>query len=679
MKPFRFIFLFLLMSLLFSPSSSFSKEKNGKEINIANMDTTVSPTVDFNKFANGNWIKNTQIPPEYPMWGSFTILANENYDKLKEILDKVKDNTSAPEGSNDQFVGDFYFSGMDSAKIENDGFKPVLADLQKVDEIKNADDFYKMLGRIHLGFSNPFFSFSSSADAKNSEMVIAQIYQDGLGLPNRDYYLQDDGNSKTIRAAYKEFIKKLFSFIEVAPETADKYVDVIMNIETELAKASMTRVEERDPQNTYNKMSLKELSAITPDFNWNLYLNSIGVENPGDINVSQTDFMKVVNKLVKTTPMLDIKIYLKWNIIRFASPYLSSNFVQASFDFYSKTLNGIQSMQPRWKRILGTIDRRIGMSLGQLFVKKYFPPEAKVKSLDLVHNLISVLGERIKRLDWMSDVTKEKAQKKLSAITVKIGYPDKWKSYEGLKIVRDSYYENVLNSTIFDSKKELAKIGKPVDKTEWGMTPSTVNAYYNPSANEIVFPAGILQPPFFDPEADDAVNYGAIGVVIGHEMTHGFDDEGRQFDAKGNLEEWWTKEDEENFNKRAEKVVEQFNSYVAIDTLHVNGKLTEGENIADLGGITISFEAFSHTKQFNEGKKIDGFTPPQRFFLSYANVWRSVLRPQYLTMLVKTNPHSPPNFRINGPLSNFAPFWEAFGAKSGDPLRNPDDKVVKIW
>ena len=679
MKQIKCVFLFLCTAFLFAPSFSFPQDSGGDEINVANMDTTINPAVDFYDYANGNWIKHTPIPAEYPSWGSFSILNNNNYDKLKKILIAAERTTSAPKGSNDQLVGDFYSSGMDSAKIQADGFKPVLPDLKKIDDIKNLNDFYKALSMIHLGFSNPLFSFSSSPDAKNSKMQIAQLYQDGLGMPDRDYYLKDDDNTKTVRTAYKEFIKNIFSLVEKNPDAVSKDVDVIMNIETQLAKASMTRVEQRDPQKTYHKMSLKQLSAIAPDFNWHEYFVAIGVPKPGEINVAQPDFFKEVNHLVSTTPISDLKIYLKWNILRFAAPYLSSPFEEASFNFYSKALNGIQAMQPRWKRVLRTIDRNIGMSLGQLFVKEYFPPEAKKKALDLVHNLISVLGERIKNLDWMSASTKEKALTKLSAIMIKIGYPDKWKSYKGLNIVRGSYFEDVLNSTIFNSKKELAKIGKPVDRTEWGMTPPTVNAYYNPLVNEIVFPAGILQPPFFDPKADDAVNYGGIGMVIGHEMTHGFDDEGRQYDASGNLKDWWTKTDEENFNKRAEKIVEQFDSYIPVDSLHINGKLTEGENIADLGGINISFEAFTHTKEFKEGKKIDGFTPAQRFFLSYANVWRSTSRPQYITMLVKTDPHSPPKYRVNGPLSNFPPFWKAFDVKPGEPMRNPENKIVKIW
>ena len=679
MKHIKLIFIFLLSAFFINPSFSIMKEKGGDEINRANMDTTINPAADFYDYANGNWIKNNPIPAEYPMWGSFVILIENNYDKLKQILAEAEKNSSALKGSNDQLVGDFYNSGMDSVKIEESGYKPVQPDLNEIDNIKNLNDLYAVLGKIHLGYSNPLFAFSSSPDAKNSKMEIASIYQSGLGMPDRDYYLKDDDNTKAIKAAYEEFIKKIFSLIGDDSTTAETNLNTIMNIETELANASMTRVERRNPQKTYHKMSIKQLTEITPDFDWNKYFDAVGIPNPGDLNVAQPDFMKEVNTIIKTTPINDLKIYLKWNVLRFASPYLSSPFEEASFNFYSKALNGIEAMQPRWKRVLRVIDRNIGMSLGQLFVKEYFPPEAKTKALDLVHNLISVLGSRIKNLDWMSEETKEKALQKLSAITIKIGYPDKWKSYEGLNISKDSYFENVLNSTIFDSKKELAKIGKPVDRTEWHMTPPTVNAYYSPLTNEIVFPAGILQPPFFDPDADDAVNYGGIGAVIGHEMTHGFDDQGRQYDADGNLKDWWTKTDEEKFNNRAEKIIEQFNSYVPIDTFHINGKLTEGENIADLGGINISFEAFTNTNEYKKNEKIDGFTPAQRFFLSYANVWRSNSRPQYITMSIKTNPHSPAKFRVNGPLSNFPPFWKAFNVKRGDPMRNPDDKIVKIW
>ena len=679
MKQINSIFLFIVLTFFIGSVLNFPEEKGGNEINRANMDTTINPANDFFDFANGSWIKNNPVPAEYPTYGSFIILIENNYKKLKKILVQAENNSSSVKGDNAQLVGDFYYSGMDSVKIEEDGYKPIQFELNQIDDIKNLDDFYTVLSKVHLGFSNPLFSFSSSPDAKNSKMVIAELYQDGLGMPDRDYYIKDDPNTKSIKAAYVDFIKNIFSLIGEDSTTINSNVQKILNIETNLAKASMTRVERRDPQKTYHKMNIKQLSEITPDFNWEIYFNSIGVPNPGEINVAQPDFFKEVNSIIKTTPLNDLKIYLKWNVLRFASPYLSMPFENASFDFYSKAINGIQAMQPRWKRVLRVVDRNIGMSLGQLFVKEYFPPEAKEKAMKLVHNLISVLGNRIKNLDWMSAATKEKALNKLSAIGIKIGYPDKWKSYKGLDITRDSYFTDVLNSTIFNSKKELAKIGKPVDRSEWHMTPPTVNAYYNPLVNEIVFPAGILQPPFFDPNADDAVNYGGIGAVIGHEMTHGFDDRGRQYDADGNLKDWWTKSDEEKFNQRAEKIIQQFSNYTPVDTLHMNGKLTEGENIADLGGISISYEAFTNTTQYIKGEKIDGFTPAQRFFLSYANVWRSNSRPQYLTMLIKTNPHSPPKYRVNGPLSNFPPFWKAFNVKVGDPMRSPDDKIVKIW
>ena len=679
MKQINSIFLFIVLTFFIGSVLNFPEEKGGNEINRANMDTTINPANDFFDFANGSWIKNNPVPAEYPTYGSFIILIENNYKKLKKILVQAENNSSSVKGDNAQLVGDFYYSGMDSVKIEEDGYKPIQFELNQIDDIKNLDDFYTVLSKVHLGFSNPLFSFSSSPDAKNSKMVIAELYQDGLGMPDRDYYIKDDPNTKSIKAAYVDFIKNIFSLIGEDSTTINSNVQKILNIETNLAKASMTRVERRDPQKTYHKMNIKQLSEITPDFNWEIYFNSIGVPNPGEINVAQPDFFKEVNSIIKTTPLNDLKIYLKWNVLRFASPYLSMPFENASFDFYSKAINGIQAMQPRWKRVLRVVDRNIGMSLGQLFVKEYFPPEAKEKAMKLVHNLISVLGNRIKNLDWMSAATKEKALNKLSAIGIKIGYPDKWKSYKGLDITRDSYFTDVLNSTIFNSKKELAKIGKPVDRSEWHMTPPTVNAYYNPLVNEIVFPAGILQPPFFDPNADDAVNYGGIGAVIGHEMTHGFDDRGRQYDADGNLKDWWTKSDEEKFNQRAEKIIQQFSNYTPVDTLHMNGKLTEGENIADLGGISISYEAFTNTTQYIKGEKIDGFTPAQRFFLSYANVWRSNSRPQYLTMLIKTNPHSPPKYRVNGPLSNFPPFWKAFNVKVRDPMRSPDDKIVKIW
>ncbi len=658
---------------------SFCQHNNGDEINKKDMDTTVSPTVDFFKYADGTWLKNTEIPAAYPAWGSFYILNDENLDKIKNILNGLENRSGFKKGSSEQLVGDFYFTGMDSAKIEQDGYKPIQKDLDAVGAINNLKDFYKELVKVQLGFSNPLFSFGSGADAKNSNMNIAQLWQSGLGMPDRDYYLKDDENTKSTRESYLQLIKKSFMLIGYDEAKAKKTAQSILDLETQLAKASMPRVEERDPHKIYHKMSVKELISLSPEFEWNEYFDVIGVPKPGEINVAQPDFFKEVSNVVKNTPLNTLKAYLEWNIIREAEPYLSSPFVNASFDFFGKVLNGTKEMQPRWKRVLGTINSGIGMELGKLFVKKYFPPYAKKRALQLVHNLMASLKNRIEKLDWMSPETKKAAYVKLAAFTVKIGYPDKWKSYKGLVINRDSYFENVVSASIFNTKKDLAKIGKPVDRSEWDMTPQTVNAYYNPQNNEIVFPAGILQPPFFDPKADDAINYGGIGCVIGHEMTHGFDDEGRQYDAHGNLKDWWTKKDAENFDKRAERIIDQFDNYIAVDTLHVNGKLTEGENIADLGGVNVSFDAFKKTAEYRSGKPINGFTPAQRFFLSYANIWKIKTRPERMRLRVKIDPHSPEHYRVDGPLSNTPGFWAAFDVKPGDPMRMPKDKLVKIW
>ncbi len=674
------VFVFcLLLSAAGIISTAFCQTDNGDEINKKDMDTTVSPTVDFFKYADGTWLKKTEIPAAYPAWGSFYILNDENLDKIKNILAELEKESGFKKGTSEQLVGDFYFTGMDTTKIEEDGYKPIEKDLEAVSEIKNLKEFYKELVKVQLGFSNPLFSFGSGADAKNSNMNIAQLWQSGLGMPDRDYYLKDDNNTKATRESYLQLMKKSFVLTGYDETKAAEAAQSILDLETQLAKASMPRVEERDPHKIYHKMTVKELISLSPDFEWNEYFSLIGVKNPGEINVAQPDFFKEVSNVIKATPLNTLKEYLKWNIIRSAEPYLSHTFEQANFDFYGTVLNGTTVMQPRWKRVLGTVSSSIGMELGKLFVKKYFPPYAKKRALQLVHNLMASLKNRIQKLEWMSPETKKAALVKLASFTVKIGYPDKWKSYKGLVINRESYFGNVLNASIFNTKKDLAKIGKPVDKTEWGMTPQTVNAYYNPQNNEIVFPAGILQPPFFDPKADDAINYGGIGCVIGHEMTHGFDDEGRQYDAHGNMKDWWTNKDAENFDKRAERIIDQFDGYIAVDTLHVNGKLTEGENIADLGGVNVSFDAFKKTAEYKSGKPINGFTPAQRFFLSFANIWKMKTRPERMRLRVKIDPHSPEHYRVDGPLSNTPGFWKAFNVKPGDPMRMPEDKLVKIW
>ncbi len=675
----KFLFAAALLTFIGITGESLAANKPGnKEIKKSDMDTKVNPGVDFYDYANGNWQKNVTIPPQYPMWGTFFELRDNNLDMLHKILLQTQ-KESAKHGSNVQMVGDFFVSGMDTTEIEKLGYSPIVPELKKIDALNNLDDFYKELADIHLGYSNAIFSFSSGADFKDSKMEIAQLDQSGLGLPNRDYYTKEDDHSKKIREQYVQHVRKMFELTGVDSSSALKDANTVMNIETMLAKASLTNVEMRDPKKVYNKMPLSKIEEIAPNFNWSLYLKNLGVSNPGEINVAEPGFVKAVSNMMKEVSLNDWKTYLKWNVIRSSANYLSSPFVQERFDFYGTTLTGSKEMQPRWKRVLQAIDNSIGDQLGQLYVKDYFPPAAKAKAKQIVMNLIHTFGERIKNLDWMSDATKKQALTKLNAITIKIGYPDKWKNYNGLEITKGSYFQNAINSSIFNYRKDLEKIGKPVDKTEWEMTPQTVNAYYEPVNNEIVFPAAILQPPFFDMNADDAVNYGAMGCVIGHEMTHGFDDQGRQFDATGNMRDWWTQQDEENFNKKAELIVEQYDSFTPVDTLHINGKLTLGENIADLGGVNISFNAFEKTKQYKENKPIDGFTPAQRFFLSYANVWKTKAREQMARMLLQVDPHSPGKYRVIGPLSNTPAFWKAFDVKPGQPMMNPKDKLPKIW
>ena len=675
------IFILFNMFILLSCGNSM-EEKNGngvKGFDRSNMDTTVSPAVDFYQYVNGNWIKNNPIPDEYSIWATFTQLAEENNKVLKKILETAAANKDAKQGSNEQKIGDFYFTGMDTVQIEKDGYNPIKPDLKKVSEINSADDLNKVIAELHREGVSALFNFYSNADAKNSDMTIAELSQGGLGLPDRDYYTNDDARSKEVREKYLEHVAKMLMLIGQDSVTAGKNTQTIMNLETRLAKASMTRVERRDPNKTYNKTDLKNLVEANPGFEWNNYFELLGLPDPGDINVSQPGFFKEVSAMMNDVSLDDWKIYLTWKVVDNAAAFLSSDFENQNFEFFSKFLQGSKVLPERWKRVLRSINGGLGEALGELYVKETFPPEAKEKANKIVKNLLEAMGERINALEWMSDSTKIMAMKKLHSFTVKIGYPDKWRDYSKLEIKRDSYAANLLRASEFAIKRDLDKIGKPVDKTEWGMTPQTVNAYYNPSVNEIVFPAAILQPPFFNKDADDAINYGAMGAVIGHEVSHGFDDQGRQFDADGNLKDWWTKIDAERFKERAQKIIDQFDAYEPIDSMHINGSLTTGENIGDLGGLNVAFTAFTKTDEYKNGEKIDGFTPVQRFFLAWAQVWRNNIRPQALMLRLKTDPHSPGKYRVNGPLSNMPEFWKAFDVKEGDPMRNSPDKVVKIW
>ncbi|HVU39119.1 MAG TPA: M13 family metallopeptidase, partial [Opitutales bacterium] len=521
--------------------------------------------------------------------------------------------------------------------------------------------------------------FSNEADPGDSSLEIAGAGQSGLGLPDRDYYFRDDDHSKQIRAQYVAHLAKMFGLAGEAPDVAQAHAAAVMRIETALAQGSRTHADLRDPLANYHKQTADDLWKLTPQFDWQKYFQALGLPPPSAIDVGQPEFFSAFNALINSTPLDDWKAYLRWQLLDSMAPYLSTPFVNEDFEFNGRILTGAQQLRERWQRVLMTIDRNAGEALGQLYVKEYFPPEAKARILELVANLRTALRERIQAVTWMDDPTRAAALQKLDALNVKVGYPDKWIDYSKLALDRASYAGNVLKAREFDARRDLAKIGQPVDRTEWGMTPPTVNAYYDPSFNEIVFPAGILQPPFFDPAADDAVNYGAIGATIGHEMTHGYDDEGRHFDAHGNLKEWWTPESAKRFQERAAAIVKQFDAYTVLDGLHLNGEVTQGENIADLGGLKISWIAFQKALAAKPTGPIGGFTPAQRFFISYAASWRMNQRPEDLRKQVLTNEHAPDKFRVNGPLSNLPEFWAAFDVPAGAPMRRAPADLVNIW
>ena len=681
MKGFSKSFLIVTIGVLMTAFTftGCSDEKESKGLDVENIDFTVEPGQDFYQYAVGNWMANNPIPAEYTRWGSFEELAERNYVILKKMMEETSADSGAEKGSVSQLVGAFYASGMDSAKIEKLGAEPLKPELQKIDNIKNKTDFAKEVARMHMYTSNPLFYFYAGQDAKNSEMVIAQLSQAGLGLPDRDYYLNKDDKSKEIREKYVQHVENMFKLMGQDEKEAKQNAKTVMDIETKLAKASMTRVERRDPKKTYNKMSLAELANNSNGFDWKLYFNTLGLERTDAINVAQPEFMREVGKLTSNESLSNLKTYLKWNLVRSFAYSLSSDFVNERFGFAGTFLNGAEELQPRWKRMINSTNGALGEAVGQVYVKENFPPEAKEKALDLVNNVLAAMEERINNLEWMGEETKKQAIKKLNSLTVKIGYPDEWIDYSNIDISRDNYVQNEMNSNYAAFQRELAKIGNPVDRNEWEMNPQTVNAYFHPLKNEIVFPAAILQPPFFDAEADNAVNYGAIGAVIGHEITHGFDDQGRQYDAEGNIQDWWTKDDEERFNSRTKFLVDQYNEYMPVDTFRVNGELTLGENIADLGGLNVALTALEKANEGKEVEEIDGFTPEQRFFLSWAQVWRNNIRDENLLVRLKTDPHSPGKYRVIGPLVNMPEFYEAFEIRPEDPMARLDTLRVKIW
>ncbi len=671
----RILFSFVLAAVLL-PAISSAQTK--KFIDPANMDLSVKPGDNFYLYANGNWVKNTPVPPSKTRWGSFDKLAEESSQALKGLLEDA----AANPGKNDlvKRVGDFYASAMDTVAIEKLGYQPIKPYLDNIEKLNSRADLLEHINYLRSkSVTGALYNIGVRQDAKDVTKYIIGIGQGGTTLPDRDYYLKKDARNQKIRAEYTNYITKLFALCGFGEAKAAANAATVLQLETAIAQAQMSRVEMRDPVKLYNKFSVDGLSAKTPNMNWQNILTQLGFKTKQDsLIVSNPKFMVFIDSLLGAVPENDLKVYLQWGVLKTSAQYLSKDFVNANFAF-NQVLSGQKEQTPRWQRMSGLIDNQLGDLLGQLYVDKYFNQAAKTRMLELVHNLEASFDSRIKKLDWMSEETKQRALAKLHAFTEKIGFPDKWKNYDGLVIKRDDFLGNLQRCNQWQYQDNVNRLGKPIDKTEWGMTPPTVNAYYNAAKNEIVFPAGILRFPFFDFEADDAINYGGIGAVIGHEMTHGFDDQGRQFDADGNLHDWWTKADADEFKKRADEVVAQYNGYVILDTLHVNGRLTLGENLADLGGLSIAYEAFKNTKQGKSDVKIDGFTPDQRFFLNWAQVWRSNILPEAAAQRILTDSHSPGMYRSNGPLTNIDAFYKAFNVKEGDKMYKAPEKRTKIW
>ena len=648
-------------------------------INPANMDTTVAAGTDFYEYACGGWIKNNPLKPEYARFGTFDQLLENNQEQLRVLIEELSA-TPHEAGSVAGKIGALYAMGLDSTKLNADGVAPIKEELAAINALATKSDVSKMVATLHKEGMAPFFALFVDADEKNSAMNIVQLYQAGIGMGDRDYYLLEDEGSAKMRDAYRAYINKLFTLAGSSPEQADAAVDAVMKIEKAIAEISYGREDLRDSQKNYNKLAYEDFKQIESPLDWDVYFESMGLAGLKELDAKQINFYKDMNKALQNTTVDEQKYYLVFNLLSAAAPYLSDDFVDADFEFYGKVMSGKQEQQPRWKRSLNTVNGALGEAVGEMYVEKYFPASSKEKMLTLVGNLQTALSERINGLEWMSDTTKAKAQEKLAAFTVKIGYPDKWRDYSGLEIKDDSYWANVRRSNIFDMAYQLADVDKPVDKSRWHMNPQTVNAYYNPTTNEICFPAAILQPPFFNPDADDAVNYGAIGVVIGHEMTHGFDDQGRNYDKDGNLIDWWTAEDAVRFKERADKLVDQYDQIIVIDTLHANGRFTLGENIADHGGLLVAHQAYLNSLKGKETPApIDGFTNEQRFFLGYATLWGQNIRPEEIRRRTKIDPHSLGKWRVNAALRNIAPFYAAFDIKEGDPMfMAPADRVV-IW
>ncbi len=675
----RTILSTLVLSVMITSSCTEQKTTQSQDrLDPANLDTTALPGASFYQYATGGWQKANPIPDEYARYGSFDKLREENQVQIQSLIEVLVKQEN-PVGSNAQKVGDLYRMAIDSVKLNSDGAAPLRPQLEMIAAAKEKKDIIRLMAQISRYASNPFFGFSVGPDDKNSSMNIAHLYQSGIGMGDRDYYLLQDDHSKMLRDAYIRLVETQFQNAGYPVGDAKRAAANVMQTETALAQAHVTKEIRRQPELNYHKMLVEDLDTQVAPFGWADYFEALGATGIDSLNVSQIEPVKAAILIIDSEPMAILQDYLSWVVINSAASYLSDDFVDANFEFYGKTLSGSKELRPRWRRSIDAVNSALGEATGQLYVARYFPPEAKERMLRLVDNLQTALGERINQLEWMSDETRKKAQEKLGTFIVKIGYPDKWKDYSTLEIKEDSYWENMVRASAFEYAEMIDELGKPVDKAKWYMSPQTVNAYYNPSSNEICFPAGILQPPFFYMNGDDAINYGGIGVVIGHEMTHGFDDQGRKFDKEGNLNDWWTAEDAKRFDERSRVLVDYFNNIAVLDTVRANGVFTLGENIADHGGLQVSYHAFLKTDQEKTGVLTSGFTPAQRFFLSYANLWAGNVRDAEILRLTKIDPHSLGKWRVDGALPHIDAWYEVFSIQPSDPMYLPKEKRASIW